>query len=116
MGATQAGFDADMGKYNADQAGAYAKKGSMGQMGASGIGAIPWSDERLKDNIEKIGEFEGHNIYSWDWNDMGKMLGASLNPNVGFIAQEVAEIEPEAVHEIGGFLAVDYSMILGEIS
>ena len=37
------------------------------------------SDERLKENIKPIGKSEnGHNLYTWDWNDKAKELGVNL--------------------------------------
>jgi len=118
LGAGQAGFDAEMAKYNADTAGSNAKKGNMGQMGgALGSAAInTWgSDKRFKKNIEPIGKIKGHYFYVWDWNDKAKMYGVSTHPRVGVMAQEVQKTHPEAIVEIAdGYMAVDYSQIWEE--
>jgi hypothetical protein len=41
-------------------------------------------DERLKENIKPIGKSKnGHNLYTWDWNDKAKELrGQRLQPSV----------------------------------
>jgi len=78
---------------------------------AGGIGQLisAWpSDSRLKENIKLIGQSKGHNVYTWDWNEKGKSIGASKFPTTGVIAQEVAHI-PNAV-TVGdhGYLMVNY--------
>jgi hypothetical protein len=113
MGATQAGFGADMSKYNAEMAGSNAKKGNaMGLGGTLGSAAILASDVRFKKNVEKIGTANGHNIYVWDWNDKAKLYGVANHPRVGVMAQEIQETNPDAVVELNdGYLAVDYSKV-----
>lgn len=70
---------------------------------ASGIGSI-FSDERLKENIEPVGElYDGQQIYRYNY------LDDLLTTHIGVLAQEVAERNPDAVVDIGGFLAVDYN-------
>jgi hypothetical protein len=66
-----------------------------GAGGALGASAIKYSDVRLKTDIEKVGELAGVGVYEYEFRD---------NPGkkeVGFIAQEVAEIFPDAV-VVGG--------------
>ena len=71
-----------------------------------------WSDVRLKDNIEKIGDLEnGLGFYKWEWNNSAKALGVS-SPNFGVLAQEVKEIIPNAViKDRTGYYKVDYNSI-----
>ena len=94
------------------QAGKGAMSGSLIGAGAT-IGAAMISDARLKDNITPIGHYDGFVIYKWKWNDKAKEIGADALPNIGFIAQEVMEIMPDAVM-VGsdGYYRVNYSMIL----
>ena len=77
---------------------------------AGGIGQLisVLSDSRLKENINFVGKSKGHNVYTWDWNNKGKSIGASKFPTTGVIAQEVAHI-PNAV-TVGdhGYLMVNY--------
>ena len=70
-------------------------------MGAMAMG----SDERLKDNITKIGEINGQNIYRWTWNKVARWLGIGKQPTIGVIAQETP---PEYVSVRDGYLAVNY--------
>lgn len=76
--------------------------GGIGQ----GVGAY-LSDERVKENIVPTGEFtpEGLPIYSYNF------IG-SPQRETGVIAQEVAQVKPEAVVQFpDGVLGVDYSQI-----
>lgn len=64
------------------------------------------SDRRAKKNIRRVGQTDdGLPIYTYEYKDGGPT-------QMGVIAQEVAEVKPEAVvpHE-SGMLAVDYSKI-----
>ena len=70
------------------------------------------SDERLKENIKPIGKSEnGHNLYTWDWNDKAKELGVNT-PTIGVLAQEVMKYMPEAVIEDeNGYYKVNYGVL-----
>ncbi len=76
--------------------------GTIGAL-AGGLGAL-FSDERLKENIEKVGEKNGYNIYEFNYLDQPERFR-------GVLAQEVFEKCPDAVDEIDGYLAVDYGRI-----
>ena len=69
------------------------------------------SDERLKDDIELIGNEKGYNIYTWTWNDLAKKLGVNA-PTKGVIAQEVMKTNPDAValHD-SGYYMVNYGAL-----
>jgi alpha-tubulin suppressor-like RCC1 family protein len=73
------------------------------------------SDIRLKTNIKLLGKENGHNVYSWDWNEDGKRIADPKQPTVGVMAQELQETHPHLV-ELGpdGFLRVDYSGLAAE--
>ena len=76
------------------------KPGGLEQVGnaASTIASIMAlfpSDERLKDDIELIGNEKGYNIYTWSWNEIAKKLGITAL-NKGVIAQEVMKTNPDA--------------------
>ena len=65
------------------------------------MAALPFSDARLKHNIEPVGKtFDGQNIYRYDMGD-GKT-------QIGLMAQEVLERHPDAVGERDGYLTLDY--------
>jgi hypothetical protein len=69
------------------------------------------SDKRLKENVTYIGKSGKHNVYSWEWNDKAKELGINT-PNIGVMAQEVMEINPDAVSmNDNGYLQVNYGAL-----
>lgn len=71
--------------------------------GMAGLGLL-FSDIDLKENVEKVGELDdGQKIYTYNYK-------GDNTPQLGLIAQEVLEHAPEAVHNVGGYLAVDYSL------
>lgn len=98
LGATQAQYNADLGSYNAQQAGFNNILGTLGQVGSA---AFMFSDRRLKSNIVKVGEHPiGVGIY--DYTMMGM-------PQRGVIAQEVQKVRPDLVkRHANGYLMVDY--------
>ena len=64
--------------------------------------AVAMSDERLKENIDPIGElYDGTTVYRYNylWDDV---------PRIGVMAQEVEKTKPHAVVEVAGYKAVDY--------
>ena len=70
------------------------------------------SDKTLKENIKPIGKSKnGHNVYTWDWNDKAKELGVN-DPTTGVIAQEVMKYMPKAVskHD-NGYYMVNYGAL-----
>lgn len=79
---------------------------SLAGLGLSAFSAF--SDERLKENIEPIGESDnGTKLYSYNYK-------GDPTPRVGPMAQEVAETHPDAVHmDPSGYLKVDYRKALG---
>lgn len=100
LGATQMGYDAALGAYNAQQAGASNTLGGLFQLGASAA-PFMFSDRRLKRNIKRIGTHAtGVGIYEYT------MLGY---PQVGVMAQELQAVRPDLVkrHQ-NGYLMVDY--------
>lgn len=82
-----------------------------GQQGGGGVGSgynptggFNWSDERIKDGIEKLTELaDGTNVYRFRYK--GDPSGRT---HIGLMAQEVEKTNPDAVIEIGGIKAVDY--------
>ena len=80
-------------------------KDNSAMIGALGsIASAFISDERLKENIEKVGSYKGLNLYKYNylW---------SPTKWIGFMAQEVEKIIPEAVFHVNGFKVVDYGKI-----
>ena len=90
--------------------------GAAGAAGtaAAGIGAaMAASDIELKENIRRVGDYDDNlGWYEWDWNDKAKEIGVEAEPTAGFLAQEVLEVEPEAVTIKDGYYAVDYARLM----
>lgn len=92
--------------------GAMARQEALGGLLQAGgkIGAAAFSDTRLKDNIQPMGDRYGHAWYSWTWNEEAEALGLSGN-DYGVLAQEVATTNPDAIGVSMGYLTVDYSKL-----
>ena len=91
-----------------------AKINAVGSVIGAVIGAIPFSDEKLKTNIKKIRKLKnGVTLYKWDWTETAKKLGIEHNPTRGVLAQEVIKTHPHAVKlNSNGYLSVDYGRVL----
>lgn len=71
-------------------------------LGSALIGALPFSDERLKEDIERVGETDaGTPIYTYRYKGSPMM-------QMGVMAQENPDA---AVRDPSGFLRVDYSKV-----
>jgi hypothetical protein len=76
--------------------------GLFGLAGTAGSAALKFSDRRLKEDIEKVGELDnGIGVFSYRYKAGGPK-------EIGLIAQDVRKERPEAVHRIANALAVDY--------
>ena len=71
-------------------------------------GLIGMSDERLKDNIELVDTVDGINIYEFDYKNKQAFGDKRYR---GVMAQEILKSHPDAVIELNGFYAVDYSKL-----
>jgi hypothetical protein len=66
------------------------------------LGKFLPSDERVKDDIEEVGELhDGQKVYAYRYK-------GSPTTHLGLLAQEVLDHDPDAVDDFGGMLAVDY--------
>jgi hypothetical protein len=78
----------------------------------AGSSIMAFSDERLKTDVRKIGSANGVAVYIFRWKKTAQaLLGAHDRQEVGVLAQDIAERWPEAVAEIQGWMAVDYSKL-----
>jgi hypothetical protein len=76
---------------------------SGGANAMSGIGSMIFSDERVKDDMERVGRTDdGQPIYRYTYID------APEKTHIGLSAQEVEAKYPDAVREFNGIKAVDY--------
>lgn len=71
-----------------------------GQGGNAGQAPTGWSDRRLKTDVEEV----GHGLYRWRYVWGGPRYEGPL-------AQDVAEVAPELVGEVGGYLTIPASLI-----
>ncbi len=103
MQAADASYKAALDKANAKAAGQNQDMQTALQL--AGTAAMFFSDRRLKSNISLIGVRSGLPLYEYD-------IGGRRER--GFMADEVATIAPDAVHEHpSGYLMVDYNKIGG---
>jgi hypothetical protein len=96
------GFGAGALGLGANNAGSNSTNNNQPSVASSLFNAFLASDERVKDDIEKIGElYDGQNVYLYRYK-------GDRTPRVGLMAQEVERRYPEAVAEFGGIKHVDY--------
>jgi hypothetical protein len=98
LGATQMGYDAQLGAANAQNAAFGNLLGAGAQLGSA---AFMFSDRRLKSNIKRVGTHAiGVGIFEYT------MMGM---PQRGVIAQEVQAVRPDLVkRHASGYLMVNY--------
>ena len=124
MGAAQQAYSDQLGAYNAQQAESGGMLGGLFGLAGAGIGGYfggldgatlgakigagaggLFSDRRLKTNIKRVGTANnGLGIYSYQY-----VWGSPVQ--LGFMADEVEQIAPHAVGEVGGFKTVNYGVI-----
>lgn len=77
---------------------------------ASALGPLAAaSDIRLKENIKKIGEIQGHTIYKFNYKDDPKTI-------IGVIAQELENTEnSDCIVPVGDYLYVNYDKLFKEV-
>lgn len=78
--------------------------GLLSGLGSLGyLGYLAFSDRRVKDDIKRVGTADnGLPIYSYRYK-------GSPTTIMGFMADEVQKVHPEAVHDVGGLMAVNYA-------
>jgi hypothetical protein len=90
-------------------------QGAQNVVGIIAALASAFSDERLKEDIEPIGELGGLTVVRWSWNKLANIVTGLVGESKGFIAQEVADLYPQHVYQRSGFMTVDYDGLLEEI-
>jgi len=65
------------------------KHSSTSGGGASSGGGYQLSDPKLKDGINKIGTYEGLNVYEWTWNDIAMTTYGLKGREIGFLTTEL---------------------------
>jgi len=88
------------------------QQGNQNLAAIGGSIATAFSDRRLKENLEFKEVENGHNIYSWTWNERATKLFGLIGKGFGVLANEVLDINPAAVSTSkDGFLMVNYALI-----
>jgi hypothetical protein len=93
--------DYNWDKYNAQAQSSNSMMSGLGQI--AGMGAMMFSDKRLKKILGKVGQKAGFNLYRF------KYLGSDAE-HIGVIAQEVQKERPDLVKQhANGYLMVNYA-------
>lgn len=104
-GLIQNNYGGQVDAYNARQQGSNAMTSGLFSLGGT-LGAAFISDERMKEDIEPVGELnDGTSLFSYRYKGQPET-------HVGVMAQEVEKTQPEAVLNAGGIKAVDYRKVL----
>jgi hypothetical protein len=111
LGATQMGYNAQLGAANAQNAANNAFTSGLMSLGGT---ALMMSDIRTKEKIEPIGvASNGLTIYKYEYKDEFKdneLAGHGVH--YGYMAQEVEQVFPYAVKTLNdGYKVVDYGLI-----
>jgi hypothetical protein len=107
LGATQMGYNAQMGATNAQNAANNAMTQGLFSLG----GAALMSDIRTKENIKHLGYLpNGLPFYEFEYKPEFKSFGGE-GKHVGVMAQEVEQVLPHAVIEINGYKVVNYGAL-----
>jgi hypothetical protein len=112
LGASQMGYNAQLGNFNAQQASQQGlNSGLMGLGGTLGAAAI-MSDIRTKENIKAIGYLpNGLPVYEYEYKPEWKNE-AGHGKFIGVMAQEVEMVQPEAViTRQDGYKMVNYGAL-----
>ena len=112
LGASQMGYNAQMGNFNAQQAAQ--QNFNQGLMGLGGAGIMAMSDIRTKENIKQIHWLpNGLPVYEYEYKTEFKNHPlAGHGKFVGVMAQEVEAVYPQAVITLdNGYKAVNYGLL-----
>jgi len=116
-------YQNQMSQYNAKQAGSNNMSSALFGLGGSflsspaGSAAVAglFSDIRLKENVEHIGEENGFPIYKFNYDPAHPYVRHVNLPTdktyIGVMSRDVREIMPQAVQEFDGYDRVNYDMI-----
>jgi hypothetical protein len=112
LGASQMGYNAQMGDFNQQQAAQ--QNFNQGLMGLGGAGIMAFSDIRTKENIKQIHWLpNGLPVYEYEYKDEFKDHPlAGHGKFVGVMAHEAEQMYPQAVTTLAnGYKAVNYGLL-----
>jgi len=112
LGATQMGYNAQMGNFNAQQAAQQGMNSGLMSLGGTLGAAAIMSDIRTKENITQVYWLpNGLPVYTYEYKPEYKDE-AGHGVHIGVMAQEVEQIMPEAViTRVDGIKMVDYGVL-----
>lgn len=96
-----------------------------GTLGGAALGnpSNSFSDPRLKEDIEEIGEVYQHDdkskslkVHQWNWIKEAQGTLIESCPTMGFLSTEVKDLFPEFIYEFGGFDVIDYPGLLDKLN
>jgi hypothetical protein len=110
LGASQMGYNAQMGDFNQRQASQ--QNFNQGLMGLGGAGIMAFSDIRMKENIKHIYWLpNGLPVYTYEYKPEFKDI-AGHGVHIGVMAQEAELVQPEAViTNADGYKMVNYGVL-----
>jgi hypothetical protein len=110
LGASQMGYNAQMGDFNARQAAQQNFNSGLMGLGAAGIPLL--SDIRTKDNIKQIHWLpNGLPVYEYEYKPEWKDE-AGHGKFIGVMAQDVLKVQPNAIiHRDDGYMMVNYGVL-----
>lgn len=73
-----------------------------------------FSDPRLKENMEPVGQIHDLTLYEWDWIEPVRGL-TGCEMSIGYNADEVAEKYPHHVAQVGDYKAINYPALNDEL-
>ena len=113
LGATQMGYNAQLGASNAANAAQQGLNSGLMSLGGTLGAAAIMSDIRTKENIELVCNINGLNVYEYEYKDEYKDE-AGYGRFIGHMAQEVEKVDPMAVvTRADGIKLVDYGVLYG---
>ena len=92
--------------------------GAAGGFASGALQGLFFSDLNLKTNVRKLGRYKNLNVYKWDWipETKGTVVEIFKELDVGFMAQDVKEVYPQHVYNVGDYLVIDYEALRAEMA
>lgn len=106
VGPSNTAYQGQLNSYNNKVATRNSTMGGIFGLGGAGLQAWAMSDRSLKTDIKHMGSENGIPIYHFRYKD-----DPSKSVYRGVMADEIQTLYPDAVMEIGGYMAVDYNKI-----
>lgn len=110
VGPIQNNYNAQMQQWQQGQQNSNSLMGGLFSLGAAGLRyglpMLTGSDRRIKEGIKRVGEMtDGTPVYTFRYRN-----GDGVT-HMGVMAQELMVTRPDAVHDVGGVLHVDYGVL-----